>query len=90
MTDQIRFLEEIMTSQGLRGTTLASLRSNLENEAGLVGGRPLKNSALEMAKGRVTRTRAAMTDVGNKARLPGSSVLNNKGIFLDIFSYNWC
>ena len=55
-----------MASHGIRGSTLAALRSNVENET--VGPRG-KNGVDPMgAKGRVTRaTRTAMTDIGNKA-----------------------
>jgi len=55
-----------MASHGIRGSTLAAMRSNVENET--VGPRG-KNGVDPMgAKGRVTRaTRTAMTDIGNKA-----------------------
>ena len=66
-----------MTSHGIRGSTLTTLRSNVENEAGNLRG---KTNAVEMAKGRVTRTRAAMTDIGNKTNiLPASKNIQNKG-----------
>jgi len=65
-------------SHGIRGSTLTTLRSNVENEAGNLRG---KTNAVEMAKGRVTRTRAAMTDIGNKTNiLPASKNIQNKGI----------
>jgi len=49
-----------MASQGIRGTTLTSVRSNVENEA---------NPSMA-AKARITRaTRTAMTDIGNKANI---------------------
>ena len=64
-------------SHGIRGSTLTTLRSNVENEAGNLRG---KTNAVEMAKGRVTRTRAAMTDIGNKTNiLPASKNIQNKG-----------
>ena len=56
-----------MTSHGIRGSTLTSIRSNVENEAGQIGLRGKAGNTMDMAKGRVTRTRAAMTDIGNKA-----------------------
>jgi len=56
-----------MTSHGIRGSTLTSIRSNVENEAGHIGLRGKAGNTMDMAKGRVTRTRAAMTDIGNKA-----------------------
>ena len=64
-------------SHGIRGSTLTTLRSNVENEAGNLRG---KTNAVEMAKGRVTRTRAAMADIGNKTNiLPASKNIQNKG-----------
>jgi hypothetical protein len=71
-----------MTSQGLRGTTLTSLRSNAENEAGLGGGlagRKPGVTAMEAVKGRVTRTRAAMTDIGNKTNIQAHKTIPSKG-----------
>jgi hypothetical protein len=59
-----------MASHGIRGTTLTSVRSNVENEA---------NGAMA-AKGRLTRaTRAAMTDIGNKANVLQNAKNMNKG-----------
>jgi len=62
-----------MASHGIRGTTLTTMRSNVENEAGM---------GAAAAKGRVTRAaRTAMTDIGNKANLlQNAKNLNNKGI----------
>jgi len=61
---------EEMASHGIRGTTLTSVRSNVENEA---------NGAMA-AKGRLTRaTRAAMTDIGNKANVLQNAKNMNKG-----------
>merc|ERR1739848_892582 len=63
--------------QGIRGTTLTTMRSNVENEAGM---------GAAAAKGRVTRAaRTAMTDIGNKANLlQNAKNLNNKGIKKDL------
>ena len=63
----IFFRKRKMTSHGIRGSTLTSIRSNVENEAGHIGLRGKAGNTMDMAKGRVTRTRAAMTDIGNKA-----------------------
>jgi len=61
-----------MASHGIRGTTLTSVRSNVENEA---------NGAGMAAKARVTRaTRTAMTDIGNKANVLQNAKNLNKGI----------
>jgi len=61
-----------MASHGIRGTTLTSVRSNVENEA---------NGAGMAAKARVTRaTRTAMTDIGNKANVLQNAKNFNKGI----------
>merc|ERR1712025_876577 len=57
--------------------TLTSIRSNVENEAGHIGLRGKAGNTMDMAKGRVTRTRAAMTDIGNKA---GILQIANKNI----------
>ena len=69
-----------MTSHGLRGTTLTSLRSsNVENE--IAAGPRGKNAGPDMAlKGRLTRaTRNAMTDIGNKTNLLQNKAVTNKG-----------
>jgi hypothetical protein len=59
-----------MASHGIRGTTLTSLRSNVENEAG---------NGPAAAKGRVTRvTRKAFGDIGNKATALAPNA--NKGL----------
>ena len=70
-----------MASHGIRGTTLAAMRSNVENEAVGPRGKNVAGSELMAAKGRVTRaTRTAMTDIGNKANvLQNAKNLNNKG-----------
>jgi len=61
-----------MASHGIRGTTLTSVRSNVENEA---------KGAGMAAKARVTRaTRTAMTDIGNKANVLQNAKNLNKGI----------
>lgn len=61
-----------MASHGIRGTTLTSVRSNVENDA---------NGAGMAAKARVTRaTRTAMTDIGNKANVLQNAKNFNKGI----------
>jgi len=66
-----------MASHGIRGTTLTTMRSNVENEAGM---------GPAAGKGRVTRAaRTAMTDIGNKANLlQNAKNLNNKGIKREI------
>ena len=59
-----------MASHGIRGTTLTSVRSNVENEA----------AGAMAAKARVTRaTRTAMTDIGNKANVLQNAKNINKG-----------
>jgi len=64
-----------MTSHGIRGgSTLTSTLRNVENETGPVArGGKAGTSAMEMAKGRVTRTRAALGDKTNQAILPVAS-----------------
>lgn len=74
-----------MTSHGLRGTTLTSLRSNnVENE--IAAGPRGKNAGPDMAlKGRLTRaTRNAMTDIGNKTNLLQNKAVTNKALKKDV------
>ena len=72
-----------MTSHGIRGgSTLTSTLRNVENETGAVArGGKAGTSAMEMAKGRVTRTRAALGDKTNQAILPVASK-NAKGMLV--------
>ena len=71
-----------MTSHGIRGgSTLTSTLRNVENETGPVRGKA-GVSAMEMAKGRVTRTtRAALGDKTNQAILPVAAK-NAKGMLV--------
>jgi hypothetical protein len=67
---KLNTVKDTMTSHGLRGTTLTTMRSNTENEPIGPRGKTMAGGADMALKGRLTRTtRAAMTDIGNKTNI---------------------